>query len=253
MLGCSPNPTPTPPWCSQFEKCIHGQAGRPQGPMYSHTIPILYNVFVALHLVWCLNATLRLNVDHSWQNTLIRKQLHEPAMLNASTKLCELVQPYHKDHVASFLKVFCCSNCTTCQVCSRCGFFVALFLTCSCALCAMWIVCICVQVCMEGVGAVFARLVIDALGLRQYKWVLTAVKLGCNQALSWDYMHSQMLGNPCTQADAHMPCMWAALVPEILFYNYIWEIRFCFYPKPTKFLFAIINIQMICDCLWTEP
>ena len=59
----------------------------------------------------------------------------------------------------------------------------------------MWIVCICVQicvqVCMEGVGAVFARLVIDALGLRQYKWVLTAVKLGCNQALSWDYMHSR--------------------------------------------------------------
>ena len=127
-------------------------------------------------------------------------------------------------------------HCVQCELCA----FVCKFV-CKCA------------VCMEGVGAVFARPVIDALGLRQYKWVLTAVKLGCNQALSWDYMHSQMLGNPCTQADAHMPCMWAALVPEILFYNYIWEIRFCFYPKPTKFLFAIINIQMICDCLWTEP
>ena len=82
-------------------------------------------------------------------------------------------------------------HCVQCELCA----FVCKFV-CKCA------------VCMEGVGAVFARLVIDALGLRQYKWVLTAVKLGCNQALSWDYMHSQMLGNPCTQADAHMPCMW---------------------------------------------
>ena len=74
---------------------------------------------------------------------------------------------------------------------------------------------------MEGVGAVFARPVIDALGLRQYKWVLTAVKLGCNQALSWDYMHSQMLGNPCTQADAHNHMYVSGCGPEILFYNYI--------------------------------
>ena len=87
---------------------------------------------------------------------------------------------------ADFLLHFFSHVVVHCVQCEFCAFVCKV--VCKCA------------VCMEGVGAVFARPVIDALGLRQYKWVLTAVKLGCNQALSWDYMHSQMLGNPCTQA-----------------------------------------------------
>ena len=154
-------------------------------------------------------------------------------MLNASTKLCELVQPYHKDHVASFLKVFCCSNCTTCQVCSRCGFFVALFLTCSCALCAMWIVCICVQICVQ-VCSVHGRCRCSICKTSHRCTGTAAIQMGVN-CCKIGMQPGVKLGLHA-QSDAResmhtSTCMWAAVVPEILFYNYIWEIRFCFYPK----------------------